>query len=256
MSAPSRELSAVVLIAGASSGMGRATALAAAAAGAQVVLAARDSKALDQVRASIEQSGGSALAVPADAIDKRQVDRLVEAVLERFGRLDVLVNSIGTNIPRRALDELTSESWSDMLATNLTAAFHLTQAVVPIMRRQREGLIIHISSAAVKKPDRSGVAYQASKAGIAGLTHGTMEEEREHGIRTTVIFAGLTDTPLVLKRPMPTPPEVMARALQPEDVAEACLFVMRLPPRAHVPELVLVPCGLKVPFIASQKGKE
>jgi NAD(P)-dependent dehydrogenase (short-subunit alcohol dehydrogenase family) len=88
------------------------------------------------------------------------------------------------------------------------------------------------------------VAYQASKAGVVGLAHGTMEEERQHGIRTTVIFPGLTDTPLVLKRPTPTPPEVLANALQPEDVAAACLFVLRLPARAWVPELLLYPSTL------------
>ncbi len=236
--------STVVLVAGASSGMGRATALAAAAAGAKIVLAARNSAALEQVRASIEQRGGSSLAVPVDATDRRQVDHLVEVALERFARIDVLVNAIGTNIPRRALGELTDERWSEILATNLTAAFRLTHAVVPVLRDQGGGLIIHISSASVKKPDRSGVAYQASKAGVVGLAHGTMEEEREHGIRTTVIFPGLTDTPLVLKRPVPTPSEVMAQALQPEDIAAACLFVMRLPPRAHVPELYLYPSRL------------
>ena len=131
-----------------------------------------------------------------------------------------------------------------MIAANLSAAFNLTQSVVPVLRNQGGGLIIYVSSAAAKKPDRSGVAYQASKAGVVGLAHGTMEEEREHGIRTTVIFPGLTDTPLVLKRPTPTPPEVLARALQPEDVAAACLFVLRLPARVHVPELLLYPSQL------------
>ena len=92
-----------------------------------------------------------------------------------------------------------------MIAANLSAAFNLTQAVVPVLRSQGGGLIIYVSSAAAKKPDRSSVAYQASKAGVVGLAHGTMEEERQHGIRTTVIFPGLTDTPLVLKRPTPAP---------------------------------------------------
>ena len=73
---------------------------------------------------------------------------------------------------------------------------------------------------------------------------GTFKEEQDHGIRTTVIFPGLTDTPLVLKRPTPTPPEVIASALQPEDVAEACLFVASLPARARVPELLLMPSRL------------
>ncbi len=89
--------------------------------------------------------------------------------------------------------------------------------------------------------DGSGVAYQATKRGLVGLAHGAMVEERANGIRTTVIFPGLTDTPLILKRPVPTPPEVLAKALQPEDIAQACLFVATLPPRAHVPELTIVP---------------
>jgi NADP-dependent 3-hydroxy acid dehydrogenase YdfG len=229
----------VVLVAGASSGMGRATAIAAAAAGADVILAARSVDALESACASIKQKGGQAQAIAVDVADRAAVERLVEDVVNAHRRIDVVVNSVGTNIPRRALDELTPESWADMLSANLTAAFNLTQAVVPIFRKQEGGLLIHISSMSAKKPDRSGVAYQASKAGVVGLAHGTMEEEREHGIRTTVIFPGLTDTPLVLKRPKPTPPEIMAHALQPEDVAAACLFVMTLPPRAYVPELNL-----------------
>lgn len=233
-----------VLIAGASSGMGRATAIAVAAAGANTVLAARNAEALGEVYTSIKQSGGSARTMSIDLTERTVVDELMKTVLAEYGRVDVLVNSVGTNMKRRALDELTSESWEALLATNLTVAFNLTQAVVPIFRQQEGGLLIYISSSAAKKPDRSGVAYQASKAGIVGLAHGTMEEEREHGVRTTVIFPGLTDTPLVLKRPIPTPPEVLAQALQPEDVAAACLFVMALPPRAHVPELVLYPSRL------------
>jgi NADP-dependent 3-hydroxy acid dehydrogenase YdfG len=234
----------VVLVAGASSGMGRATAMAAAAAGADVILAARNGDALESVCASIKQEGGLAHAMVADLTDRDVAGRLIETVMNEHGRIDIVVNSVGTNIPRRALDELTAESWAAMLSANLTVAFNLTQAVVPLFRQQGGGLLIHISSSSAKKPDRSGVAYQASKAGVVGLAHGTMEEEREHGIRTTVIFPGLTDTPLVLKRPKPTPPEVMAHALQPEDVAAACLFVMTLSPRAHVPELTLYPSRL------------
>ena len=112
------------------------------------------------------------------------------------------------------------------------------------MRSQGAGLILYIASACVQIPDLSGVSYQATKHGLVGLAHGTFQEEQENGIRTTVIFPGLTDTPLVDKRPAPTPPEVLAKALQPEDVAEACLFAASLPARARVPELVLMPAGL------------
>jgi Short-chain alcohol dehydrogenase of unknown specificity len=234
----------VIVVAGASSGMGRSTALALAQAGASLVIAGRNSAALNELQAEIAQLGGQAIAVPTDATDRAAVERLIESALKSYGRIDVLINSVGANIKRRALDELTDESWNGMLATNLTAAFNLTQAVVPTLRSQGRGLIIHISSVAAKKADRSGVAYQATKAGVAALAHATSEEERANGIRVSVIYPGMTDTPLVLQRPVPTPPEVLAKALQPEDIADACLFIIGLPARVHVPELVLSPSEL------------
>ena len=131
-----------------------------------------------------------------------------------------------------------------MIQTNLTGAFYCTKSVLPAMRQQEKGLIIYISSAAVPFPDTSGVSYQASKHGLVGLAHGTFKEEKENGIRTSMIFPGLTDTPLVLQRPVPTPPETVAKALQPQDVADTCLFVASLPERTYIPELVLMPAGL------------
>lgn len=226
----------VVLVAGASSGMGRATALAAAREGAEVVLAGRNAAALDEVAAS---SGG--LVVPTDAIDPEAVGRLVAAALDRFGRIDALINAVGTNLRQRSLSQLTAQSWAMMLETNLTVAFNLTQAVVPSMRERGDGLIVHIASVAARKPDMSGVSYQATKAGVAALAHATMEEERQNGIRVTALLPGLTDTPLVLQRPTPPDPAMLAKALKPEDIAETCLFLLRLPARAHVAELVLVP---------------
>ena len=160
------------------------------------------------------------------------------------GRVDIVVYATGTNIPDRSLKELTHETWELMIGTNLTGAFNCTSAVLPAMPEPKSGLIIYLSSGCVQSPDMSGVSYQATKQGLSGLAHGTFQEVREDGIRTTVIFPGLCDTPLVLKRPTPTPPEVMAKALKPEDVAEACLFVASLPSRTRVPELVLLPSGL------------
>ena len=227
----------VVLIAGASSGMGRATAIAVARAGAHVILAARNRAALAEVQQAIHADGGDASMVPTDFTDRDAVSSLVTHV----AHLDAVIVTVGTNIKQRKLSELTAESWADMIAINLTASFNITQAIVPLFRTQRDGLIVYISSSAAKKPDSSGIAYQAAKAGLVGLANGTMDEERANGIRTTVVFPGLTDTPMVLQRPAPTPPEVLQRALQPEDIAAACLFVLMLPARAHVPELVLYP---------------
>jgi NADP-dependent 3-hydroxy acid dehydrogenase YdfG len=231
----------VAIVVGASSGMGRATAKTFAAAGAGVVLAARSADKLEALAAEI---GGEALTCPTDARDVSQVEALIEMTAERCGRIDILVYATGTNIPARSLGDLSHETWEMMIGTNLTGAFNCTKAVLPTMRQQQSGLIVYLSSGCVQMPDVSGVSYQASKCGLSGLAHGTHKEEQGNNIRTTVIFPGLCDTPLVLQRPTPTPPEVMAKALQPQDVADACLFVATLPPRARVPELVLLPAGL------------
>jgi NAD(P)-dependent dehydrogenase (short-subunit alcohol dehydrogenase family) len=231
----------VALIVGASSGMGLATARLFAREGARLALAARSAGKLQALAAEL---GPPALACPVDVEDAAAAERMVAGVVDHFGRLDLLVYTAGTNVPQRSLEVLTPQTWEMMIGANLSGAFYCTRAALPPMRAQQGGLIIYVSSAAVQRPDVSGVSYQASKHGVVGLAHGTFREERDRGIRTCVIFPGLTDTPLVLKRPTPTPPEVMAKALQPEDVAEACLFVASLPPRACVPELVLMPAGL------------
>jgi NADP-dependent 3-hydroxy acid dehydrogenase YdfG len=231
----------VAIVVGSSSGMGQATARAFAAAGAKVVLAARRA---DRLEALAAQIGDSALVCATDVADTDQVERLIQQTVDAHGRVDILVYATGTNIPERALEVLSYETWNMMMATNLTGAFHCTKAVLPAMRRQGAGLIIYLSSGCVQMPDVSGVSYQATKCGLSGLAHGTFKEEQDNGVRTTVIFPGLCDTPLVLQRPTPTPPEVVAKALQPEDVADACLYVATTPARARVPELVLLPAGL------------
>ncbi|MBT3604884.1 MAG: SDR family oxidoreductase [Candidatus Latescibacteria bacterium] len=231
----------IAVIVGASSGMGRATAVSYAEAGASVVVAARSGEKLEALAAEI---GDQAVVCQTDVRDVAQVEKLIQTTKERFGRIDILVYATGTNIPDRSLDNLTHDTWQMMIGTNLTGAFNCTKAVLPIMKEQQAGLIIYLSSGCVQSPDVSGVSYQASKHGLTGLAHGTFKEEQENGIRTTIIFPGLCDTPLVLKRPVPTPPEVVAKALQPQDVADTCLFVASLPSRTRIPELVLLPSGL------------
>jgi NADP-dependent 3-hydroxy acid dehydrogenase YdfG len=225
------------LITGASSGMGRATARLFAQEGAELVLVARRA---DELRTLADEIGAKADVCAVDLTDRAAA----LAALGQVGRVDVAIHAAGTNLPRRALAVLDPADWDMMVETNLTAAFNLTHALLPAMRAAGGGLIVYVSSGAVQRPDQSGVAYQATKHALVGLAHGAMQEEKGNGIRTTVLFPGLTDTPLVLKRPVPTPPEVMAKALQPEDVAQACLFVATLPPRAHVPELILLPAAL------------
>ncbi|MBS7701209.1 MULTISPECIES: SDR family oxidoreductase [unclassified Chelatococcus] len=239
----SRDLeSRTIFIAGASSGMGRATAIACARAGAALILLGRNKAALDMTAALVRDAAPNckaAATLAADASDAAALAQVVSGV--DLSMVDTLVNSVGTNIPERAFDQLTSDSWAQMIDSNLTAAFNLSKVFLPKMRVRKNGLIIHIASTAARKPDKSGAAYQATKAGVLSLTHALMEEEWQNGIRASAILPGMTDTPLLDRRPTPVTPEARASALRPEDVAAACLFIMRLPPRAHVAELHIGP---------------
>ena len=148
----------VAIVGGASTGMGAATARLFAREGAAVVVAARSADKLDSLVEDITKNGGTALAVPTDANDRAAVAAMVERALEQFGRIDVLVNSVGTNIKNRAFAEMRPPDWDMMIAHNLTVAYNLVDAVLPVMRAQGAGTIIHYSSDAVQKTKR-GIRY-------------------------------------------------------------------------------------------------
>jgi NAD(P)-dependent dehydrogenase (short-subunit alcohol dehydrogenase family) len=236
----------VVVVFGASSGIGRATALAFAAEGASVVAAARRGALVEELAREIEGTGGRALAMEADVVDRSTVDAVIAQTVEQLRRVDVMVNAAGVNIKQRRMDELTEQSWNGLLATNLTGAFNTTQAALVPMRAQRGGVIIQIGSVSGRYGDMSGAAYQASKHGVVGLMYATMAEERHNGIRATAIMPGLVDTPLLRGRPVPPKQEVLDQSLQPEDIAQGCIFLAGLPPRNYVPELIMLPATLQM----------
>lgn len=236
----------VALIFGASSGIGRAAAFAFAEAGATVALAARRGSTLAELAALIGTQGHTALALPTDVSHRDQVDRAVAAVVQRFGRIDVMLNAAGLNTQHRRLSDLSQGDWDRVLSTNLTGAFNTTQAVLPKLRAQGGGLIIQFSSVSGRWGDLSGAAYQASKHGIVGLCQATMIEERLNGVRVTAVLPGLVDTPMPMNRLTPPTRETMDKALQPEDVAMACVFLASLPARTYIPELIMMPPQLQV----------
>ncbi len=242
MAKPLCEQTAVVV--GASSGIGRAIALALAREGFHVVAAARREERLEELERQLRGEGCSVDVCVVDVAQLDDVQRLIEQARQRTGRIELLVYATGTNLPARGLSVLSHDNWLRLIETNLTGAFACTQAVLPVMRSARNGLIVYLSSACVQMPDVSGVAYQASKHGLVGLAHGTRVEEKLNGIRTTVLFPGLCDTEILDQRPVPTPREVLDQALAPEDVAAAVLFLARLPARAVVPEMQLLPARL------------
>lgn len=233
------------IIIGASSGMGRATALAFVAEGAKVAIAARRKTELDGLAAEIKALGGEAVVQPADVSRRADVDAVVQAAVKRYGRVDVLVNCAGVNTQNRQLATLDQAGWDRIIGINLTGALYCTQAPLSKMREQKSGLIIHVASISGLWGDFSGAAYQASKHGIVGLANATRMEERLNGIRVTVIYPGLCDTPILNNRPVPPTKEQRDLMMKPEDIAQACVFAASLPPRTYVSDLVLMPGALQ-----------
>ena len=164
-----------------------------------------------ELQGELEARGLEVISCPTDTRDRAQVEHLVQVAVERFGRVDALVYASGINRPKRAISELTAETWDDMVATNLTGAFHCTQVLLPQMISQGGGLFVYISSAAVRMPDPSGVGYKASKHALKGLADGVQYEHYRDGIRCTILIPGLTDTPILKERPVPTDPARLAQ---------------------------------------------
>jgi len=233
-----------VLIIGASSGIGRETAKLFARAGARVMASARRDDRLRSLQSELAAESRPIEIQSGDASSVSDMETLARKTREKLGPIDILVYVTGTNIPDRSMKRLTTATWDMMMGVNLNGAFYITHAVLPHMRERGSGYLIYISSVSGQIPDVSGAAYQASKRGMLGLAHAIRVEEKENGIRTCVIMPGLVETEILERRPVKPTPEVLAKALQPIDVAEAVLAVAQFPPRAVVPELQIVPTYL------------
>src|SRR5580658_1828245 len=231
----------VVVIVGASSGTGRAAAVLFAREGARVVAAARREDRLQSLKQELAKEHRDITVRRADASSPEDMQHLAQEMLEVLGRIDILVFAAGTNTPDRSMERLNPEIWNSLVEVNLNGAFYATHAVLPSMRSARSGHLIYISSISGLLVDISGAAYQAAKRGVVGLAHVIRLEEKQNGIRTCVICPGLVDTELLEKRPVKPAPAILAKALQPEDVAETILYISKLHPRAAIPELQLMP---------------
>jgi 3-oxoacyl-[acyl-carrier protein] reductase len=182
----------VAIVTGASRGIGRGVALMLAARGAHVVAAARGDRAADTVSA-IAAAGGRAEAGSLDVTDSAAVDALVAGALERHGRIDILVNNAG--IARdQLLMRMKRDDWDQVIATNLTAAFTCTQAVIKPMIKQRAGRIISISSVVGQVGNAGQSNYAASKAGLIGFSKALAREVASRGITVNVVAPGLIET--------------------------------------------------------------
>ena len=183
----------IALVTGASQGIGRACALELAKAGATVVVAARNEIKLAEAVAEIEAAGGQAAAIPIDVASEESIKAGAKAVVEQYGKVEILVNNAG--ITRDGLMmAMKRADWDDVLGTNLTGAFLLTQAVLRPMLKNRWGRIINISSVVGRTGQGGQVNYAAAKAGLIGLTRSLAREVASRGITVNAVAPGYIET--------------------------------------------------------------
>jgi len=235
----------VGLITGASSGLGRATAIAMAEAGANVALLARSRPDIERTAASVAAAGREALVLPVDVADEEQTIAAAEQAVADLGRVDVLVNVAATDVPAPVV-ELSTPDWDRVLAVNLRAPFLLARSLFPHMRRAGGGTIVNVSSVAGKRGWSNAAAYCASKFGLTGLTQALAAEGRPFGIRACVVYPGAMATSWGVwaaedRRGAEAVPSSPTDALPAGDVAALIVWIASAPADMVLNEVVVTP---------------
>ena len=231
----------VAWITGGGSGIGLAGGVELARAGAHVVISGRSAETLKKAEKEIKAAGNGET-ISLDVADQKEVARAAQAIEKRLGRVDILVNSAGINVPKRHFRNVSVEGWDQIVAVNLSGMFYCVQSVLPGMRARQDGLVINVSSWAGRYASTlTGPGYNATKRAVIALTESINLEECTNGIRATSVLPGEAATPILEKRPVPPTPEVRAKMLQPEDLGRTLAFIATLPARACVNEIIVSP---------------
>jgi short-subunit dehydrogenase len=227
------------LITGASSGIGKATALAFAKAGIDVALVSRSMDKLEAVAAAAKETGVEAKAYAVDLACISQVQEKIQAIALDFGEIDILVNNAGIAYTA-TLSDTPLEDWQQVINLNLTSVFQCITGILPVMRQQGRGTIINVASIAAKQPFPHWGAYSVSKAGLIALSQTLAQEERANGIRVTAIYPGAVNTELWDTETVKANLD-RSKMLTPEIVAQSILHTVLLSQHAVIDELILMP---------------
>jgi NADP-dependent 3-hydroxy acid dehydrogenase YdfG len=236
----------VALVTGASSGIGAATAALFASAGARVALAARRTDRLSELVERVRHAGGEAIAVQADVADRTSAEHMVAITVERFGRLDVLVNNAGVMMLAPFADGNPDE-WRQMMDVNVLGLLYATRAAVPHLRRSGRGDIVNVSSVAGRIAFAGGAVYTATKFAVVGFSETLRKELLRDKIRVTSIEPGAVETELVEHVTDPAARkqidawQAQMRQLQSGDIAAAILYAVSQPPHVSVNEILVRP---------------
>jgi len=224
----------VALVTGGARGLGEVTCRCLAEAGLKVVVADRRQELAEQVAQAIQAQEGEAMALPLDVSDPAQIDQSLNQVIDRYGKIDVLINNAGVDVTL-SVEELPIPDWQQVINVNLNGPFYLSKAVFPHMREQGGGQIINIVSTAAKRAWANASAYHASKWGLLGFTQALHVEGRPHQIKVTALIAGGMRTPFLLERF----PDIDATTLQdPKNVAETIRYLLMQPRETVISEIM------------------
>lgn len=233
----------ITIVTGASSGIGKAIAEVYAEEGATVVLVARNQEKLDAVVSGIAALGGKAMSIAADVTSEDDVANVFSTVLEKFGRVDVLINNAGVTTRLPTVD-LPAEDWRHVIDVNVTGVFLCSKAGLQVMKEQRAGRIINIGSVAAKAPRQHAIAYSTSKSALEGLTRSLAVDAREFGVTASLIQPGNTQSELWRERGALADQEGIMSA---RDVARVAVLVAALPPDVNMYETVIHP--IRMPWM-------
>jgi NADP-dependent 3-hydroxy acid dehydrogenase YdfG len=232
----------VAWVTGGGSGIGEAGATALAADGFFVVISGRRKEALDAVVARIASSGGQAEALPLDVSRAADVTTAAQQIVAAHGRIDLLVNSAGINVPKRSWADMEIEGWDRLVEINLNGVLYCMRAVLPAMRAQKDGIIINVASWAGRHVSKMpGPAYTTTKHAVLALTHSFNMDEYVNGLRACCLSPGEVATPILNLRPVVPSTEEQARMLQAEDLGRTIAFVASMPARVCINEILISP---------------
>ena len=240
----------VVVITGASSGLGEATARLLSAQDASVVLGARRIDRLRVLADELSRRGGKALAVPTDVVQCDQVKRLVDAAVQTYGRIDVMINNAGL-MPQALLERLKIDEWNQMIDVNIKGVLYGIAAALPHMKQQKAGHFINVSSVAGHRVGPGFAVYAATKYAVRALSEGLRQEVKPYNIRTTVISPGAVATELPNTVTDPQAAERIRKfyaevAIPAESFARAVAFAMSQPEEVDVNEILFRPTRQEV----------
>ena len=232
----------IAWVTGAGTGIGRAGAMALAEAGTKVILSGRRVPQLEAVAKQITDAGGTAEIEPLDIVDVEAVGAAVRRITDNHGRLDILINSAGLNIPNRRWRDITNEGWNTIIDVDLNGAFNVSHAALMVMRKQRDGLIVNVSSMASQRIGGvSGFAYTTAKHALNAMNESINHENCHLGIRACALCPGEVATEILDLRPSPPSPEDRARMVQENDVGATILFIAQMPPHICLNEIHITP---------------